>query len=1011
MQTNVGKGCGSKNMSTSARFHAVLAVALGAFGVACVLFFLGDVTRVTAHTSTSGLAITNVQTAATQVQLAPSALMTITVTPNPVTVTVGTTLTFSAAGQHENGNPAPITPVWDTNGGSIDASGVFTAQTSVASGLLVTATSGSVSGTATVNLVAAAPYTVTLDAVPTTLIVGSNSALTATVTDQYGNWVADGTPVTFTVSRGDVISPVPTTNGVATSLLSDTLVGTQIVTAASGSAPPATRSVTFEPGDPFSIKLDPKPPSLKVGFASWLVITVTDQYGNAVAPGTEVILEADWGNFWSPEETGAGGRATSSIATTQAGTDHVTATAGTAYTVTTIIFIPDVPKTVTLEANPAQQVVGNNTVLTATIKDQYGNPVAKGTPVTFTKDLGNLTPPVAQTTNGIATSRISSTVPGTAHITAASGSVPPTPATVIFKPDEPFAVTLVAAPTVLVVGSNSALTATVTDRYNNRVENGTPVTFTVSRGYVISPVPTTNGVATSLLSDTLVGKRVVTAASGSAPPATRSVTFTAGLPFTITVQVSPVNLFANSGATATITATITDRYENPLADQVLVGSFPTATMGTIGGLGVTNVAGRALGTWTAGTKPGQAPLHVTNGTITGSTDVGLISGSPTTLTMQIGPQTLIANSGMTSPVTVTVVDQYGTGLASVGVSGSTTPSTLGSVNMFGLTDDDGRAFGAWTAGSVMGAGLLRVNWTDNTAISASVTVSLTFTNPQTITLQVDPSTLTAFSGETAVITATVTDRYGNRVPNITLSGNTSPPTLGSVTWQGATSPDGQVLGTWTATPSSAAGSGVIRASVGSVSGTVAISLTRGFVYLPAIRRTVGIQNGDFSKPNLEDWTIDPTNVLSVSQSVDPDYPGNGPAALLGSPAYACKGGVPMGHGSLSQDFVLPEVASGQRLVLKFSYHIYTQDQNWALHPAYDLFQVWLNGAVVTTTMRREGAKFDCTFYDFREKVSFPMTGNTGDTANVTFRVQNGHDQDYNTYVYVDDVRLEYEALP
>jgi hypothetical protein len=998
-------------MSTSPRFHAVLAVALGAIGVAGVLFFLGSVTQVAAHPPTLGVPPANIETAALKVQFAPSALMTITVTPNPVTVTVGATLTFSAAGQDENGHSTLVRPTWDTNGGSIDASGVFTAQTSVASGRLVTATSGTVSGTATVNLVAAAPYTVTLNVTPTTLTAGNNSMLTATVTDRHNNPVKNGTPVTFTVSRGSVISPVPTTDGVATSLFSDTLVGTRVVTATSGSAPPATQLVSFEPGEPFDINLVPQPPLLQVGWVSMLNMTVTDRYGNAVTPGAVVTLTADWGNVTSPAYTGQGGRAASPMVAYQAGADHITATSQTAFTVTTVTYTPDVPNSVTLEAYPAQQVVGNNTVLTATVKDQYGNSVANGTPVTFSKDLGTLFPPVAQTTNGIATARISSTLPGTAHITAASGSAPLGAATVVFQPDEPFAVALVADPALLVVGNNSVLTATVTDRYNNPVGNGTPVTFTASRGNVISPVPTTNGVATSLFSDTLVGTPLVTAASGSAPPATRLVTFTAGPPFSITAEVNPITLFANSGATASITATITDRYENPLAGEILSGSFLTATMGTISGLGVTNSAGQAIGTWTAGTRPGQAPLSVTNGVITGSIDVALISGPPTTLTMQVGLQTLIANSGMTSPITVTVVDQYGTGLTGLSVSGGVTPTTIGSLSVLDLTDDDGQAFGAWTAGTVIGPGLLQAYLTANTDISTAVAASLTFTDPHTITPQVSPSTLAAFSGATAAITATVADLYGNPVPGITLSGSTSPSTLGSVRWNAATNSNGQVLGTWTATPSSAAGNGVIRASLGIVSGTVAIALTPGSIYLPHVRGMSGILNGDFSKPNLADWIIDPNSVLNVSESIDPTYPGN-PAALLGNPTYACKGGMNIGYAILSQSFAVPTAPSGQRSVLKFSYHIYTNDKNYNLNDIADRFDVLLDGMVVLKDMNQSFPYTCDTLYDLgRKEARIPLTGSAGDWVNLIFRLKNGIDRDYNTYVYIDNVRLENEALP
>jgi hypothetical protein len=239
-----------------------------------------------------------------------------------------------------------------------------------------------------------------------------------------------------------------------------------------------------------------------------------------------------------------------------------------------------------------------------------------------------------------------------------------------------------------------------------------------------------------------------------------------------------------------------------------------------------------------------------------------------------------------------------------------------------------------------------------------------------------------------------------------LSGSTSPATLGSVRWNGTTNSNGQVFGAWTATPSSAAGSGVIRACSGSVCGTFPVALTPGSIYQPIIHRPPEIQNGDFSS-GLEYWTIDPASKLSVTSAVDSQYPGDGGAALLGNPNYACNGGVPSGYGGLSQNIVLDRVPA----VLKFTYHIYTQDRN-NYNPNWDQFEVWLNGTLVLTDTNDESGPFpDCgTLYILhRETASIPLTGKSGDTINLTFRVKNGPDGDhsYNTYVYVDNVRIEH----
>ncbi|HEV7593739.1 MAG TPA: ice-binding family protein [Gemmatimonadaceae bacterium] len=88
-------------------------------------------------------------------------LTTITVTPNPATLQINTTQQFTAVGRDAGGNVVPITPVWTvTNGGGAinSASGLFTAGgTAGTFSNTVRATSGSVFGTATVNVTTTPP--------------------------------------------------------------------------------------------------------------------------------------------------------------------------------------------------------------------------------------------------------------------------------------------------------------------------------------------------------------------------------------------------------------------------------------------------------------------------------------------------------------------------------------------------------------------------------------------------------------------------------------------------------------------------------------------------------------------------------------------------------------------------------------------------------------------------------------------------------------------------------------
>jgi hypothetical protein len=99
-------------------------------------------------------------TATVTVTAPPAALTAITVTPNPASMLTFATQQFAATGRDANGNVFAISPVWSVvnGGGTIDANGLFTAGNVTGTySNTVRATSGTVSGTATVIITSTAP--------------------------------------------------------------------------------------------------------------------------------------------------------------------------------------------------------------------------------------------------------------------------------------------------------------------------------------------------------------------------------------------------------------------------------------------------------------------------------------------------------------------------------------------------------------------------------------------------------------------------------------------------------------------------------------------------------------------------------------------------------------------------------------------------------------------------------------------------------------------------------------
>jgi hypothetical protein len=92
------------------------------------------------------------------------ALATITVTPNPDTLPITGTQQYTAVGKDAGGNVVAIAPTWSVvaGGGAITSGGMFTAGTVLGTFTnTVQATSGSISGHATVTVIAGALATIT----------------------------------------------------------------------------------------------------------------------------------------------------------------------------------------------------------------------------------------------------------------------------------------------------------------------------------------------------------------------------------------------------------------------------------------------------------------------------------------------------------------------------------------------------------------------------------------------------------------------------------------------------------------------------------------------------------------------------------------------------------------------------------------------------------------------------------------------------------------------------------
>ncbi len=260
---------------------------------------------------------------------------------------------------------------------------------------------------------------VALSATPSSLVVGTTTSITATVSNDSAN-----AGVKWTVTCGSAacgsFSASSTASGVATTY---TAPGTPIasVTITATSVTDSTKSMSANiaiTAPAISVTFNPTPPtSLVEGTAASLTAVVANDTANAGVKWTVTCSVSACGSF-APAST-ASGAATSYTAPSTAGiTVAVTATSVTDTTkfATAMISITVPAIAVTLSAQPpASLVAGTTTSLTAVVANDSANAGVTWTVTCGSAACGGFTP--ASTASGTAT-------------TYTAPSVPPSPATV-----------------------------------------------------------------------------------------------------------------------------------------------------------------------------------------------------------------------------------------------------------------------------------------------------------------------------------------------------------------------------------------------------------------------------------------------------------------------------------------------------------------------------------------------------------------------------------------------------
>ncbi len=569
----------------------------------------------------------------------------------------------------------------------------------------------------------AAPLTLNLDYVDT----NGNDIVTATVSNHTASdtgmvWSVDNIP-----GGNEAVGTISGT-GTAGTYVAPTLPGLHTITAVSTAD--AKRVATapvrvFAPA--MEVALEPASGSLAPSEALTLTASVTGTRHTSVA--------------WSVDGV-AGGNASTGIITGSGSTVTYTAPASSgSHTIQAASSVnPQVfERAVLTVVAPGAVVVG---VSPASASIPNGGTVSLTATVT-----GSTNPAVTWDVDGIAGGNASTgtltgtgstvvyTAPATAGthtVRATSAAAPASSGAAAITVALPVQVALTPASASLSPGGTASITATVTGTDNTGV------------AWYVDGIPSGNATVGTITGTGNLVTYTAPAAAGShtvsatcAADATRSATAVMTVLPPVQVSISPSGGTLSTGATASVTATVTGTSNTAVTWTVDSIANGNTTVGTLTGTGNTRTytAPAAAGTHTIVATSVADPTRSASGTVT------VQSGVAVTLT----PGTGSLATGTALSFTATV-----TGTTSTGVTWSVDDIAGGNATV-GVISGTGATV-TYTAPATAGTHVVSARSTTDTTKSASSTVTVT----AGVTVTLSPGTTTLTGGTTKTFTATVT---------------------------------------------------------------------------------------------------------------------------------------------------------------------------------------------------------------------------------------------------------------
>jgi len=477
------------------------------------------------------------------VTVVPGALASLSITPSTDTVAQGESITFTVEGEDAEGNSVDVAAATLVSSVATDTVSGRDVTFSGAGSRAVTASLGSVSESATIEVVAGPLGELTLSPSAHTVVQGDSIDFTVTGEDAAGNPVDAAAAVLTSTVASDVVSGHSVTFSGS---------GSRVITATLGSVS-TTSAIEVNPGPLTELSIAPNPTSAVQGATVAFTVSGEDAAGNPVDVSAAVVTSS------AATDTVAG----HSVTFSGAGFRVITATLSGVTATATVEVVAGPLASLTISPSSQTVTQGDSVVFTVTGADAAGNPVDVTDAVLTSAAAADTIGGRSVTFSGAGSRVVSATLDGvstTATIDVIAGPLA--------------SLTVIPAASTVIEGGTVTFTVAGEDAAGNSVDVAAAVlTSSASDDTVADRAVTFSG----------AGSHVITATLG-AVTASANVSVSAGPVSTLTITPSATKV--DQGGSLAFTVSGEDAAGNPVStsDVVLTSSVATDV---VSGLSVT----------------------------------------------------------------------------------------------------------------------------------------------------------------------------------------------------------------------------------------------------------------------------------------------------------------------------------------------------------------------------------------------------------------------------------------